>query len=106
MRKSNRCEFLEQAAVSLEDFLMPLFRILIVSAFASGAVAAAAAPVSVVVKPDLVRQHFAGPGFQCEMFLDSATKEYFDQVLAKRWRELNPGCARVDSSCYDSLVAP
>ena len=74
---------------------MPLFRILIVSAFASGAAVAAAAPVNITVRPDLVRQHFAGPGFQCEMFLDSAPKEYFDQVMAKRWRELNPGFARV-----------
>ena len=29
------------------------------------------------------------------MFLDSAPKEYFDQVMAKRWSELNPGFARV-----------
>ena len=74
---------------------MPLFRILVVLAFAYGAVAASAAPANVVVKPDLVRQHFAGPGFQCEFFRDSCTKEFYDQVLAKRWRELNPGFARV-----------
>jgi hypothetical protein len=98
---------------------MQLSGILMVSALAAGAVAVQAAPVNVVlkpqqqtqyviprvtvqaapvnvvVKPDLVRQHFPGPGFQCEMFLDSCTKEYYDQVLAKRWRELNPGFARV-----------
>jgi catechol 2,3-dioxygenase-like lactoylglutathione lyase family enzyme len=72
--------------------MLPL-RILIAAALASSA--AVASSVNIVVKPDLVRRHFAGPGFQCEMFLDSCTKEYFDQVLAKRWRELNPGFARV-----------
>jgi hypothetical protein len=69
---------------------MPVFRIFILLVFAS-----AATPANITVKPDLVREHFAGPGFQCEMFLDSAPKEYFDQVMAKRWRELNPGFARV-----------
>ena len=73
---------------------MSLFRTFIVSVFALGAVAAAG-PVNVVVKADLVREHFAGPGFQCEFFRDSCTKEFYDQVLAKRWRELNPGFARV-----------
>lgn len=29
------------------------------------------------------------------MFLDTATKEFFDQVLSKRWRELNPSFARI-----------
>lgn len=71
-----------------------LFRILVFSAFASAA-AAAATPVKITIGRDLVREHFPGPGFQCEMFLDSAPKEYFDQVMAKRWRELNPGFARV-----------
>src|SRR5579859_295242 len=70
-------------------------RILVIAAFASCLTRAVAAPASIVVKPDLVRQHFAGAGFQCEMFLDSAPKEYFDQVMAKRWKELNPGFARV-----------
>lgn len=74
---------------------MPICLILIVLALASGAVAAGAPLVNITVKPDLVRQHFAGPGFQCEFFRDSCTKEYFEQVLAKRWRELNPGFARV-----------
>jgi hypothetical protein len=69
--------------------------LLLLRFFIISAVAGAAAPVNIVVKPDLVREHFAGPGFQCEMFLDSAPKEYFDQVMAKRWRELNPGFARV-----------
>jgi hypothetical protein len=60
-----------------------------------GQAAAARKPVQVVVAKDLVREHFAGPGFHAEMFLDSATKDFFDQVLAKRWRDMNPGFARV-----------
>jgi hypothetical protein len=73
---------------------MLTFRISIAS-FLLGAAAGAAEPAEIVVTPNLVRQHFAGAGFQCEMFLDSCTKEYFDEVLAKRWRELNPSFARV-----------
>jgi hypothetical protein len=71
---------------------MFLFRLV---SFIATAAAAIAAPVTITVKPDLVREHFAGPGFQCEFFRDSAPKEYYDQVMAKRWRELNPGFARV-----------
>jgi len=74
---------------------MSLFRILFVSALAFGPAAAAAAPVNVVIGPDLIRQHFGGVGFHGEMFLDAATPDYFDQVLAKRWRELNPSFARL-----------
>jgi hypothetical protein len=68
---------------------MRMFRLRICVALAciQGA-GAAAATINVVVRPELVRRHFAGVGFHAEMFLDSATKEYFDQVLAKRWREL------------------
>jgi hypothetical protein len=51
--------------------------------------------VTVTVTGNLVREHFGGPGFQAEMFLDTATPEFFDQVLAKRWRELNPRFARL-----------
>jgi hypothetical protein len=71
-----------------------VIKILIPLAVALGTLAAAA-PVTITIEPALVREHFAGPGFQCEMFLDAAPKEYFDQVMAKRWHELNPGFARV-----------
>ena len=54
-----------------------------------------AKPVEIAVTGKLVRDHFGGTGFHAEMFLDTATKEYFDQVLAKRWRELNPSFARI-----------
>ena len=35
-------------------------------------------------------KRFGGVGFQAEMFLDVSTQDFFEQVLAKRWRELNP----------------
>jgi hypothetical protein len=57
--------------------------------------AGAQAPVKIVVTNDLVREHFRGVGFHGQLFLDSSTSEYWDQVIAKRWRELNPGFARV-----------
>lgn len=57
--------------------------------------AGAQAPVKIVVTNDLVREHFRGVGFHGQLFLDSSTPEYWDQVIAKRWRELNPGFARV-----------
>lgn len=71
------------------------FRLFIALLFASTTLATAATPVNIDIKPDLVRQHFAGPGCQCELFLDYAPANAFDQILAKRWRELNPGFARV-----------
>jgi hypothetical protein len=52
-------------------------------------------PVKIVVTSELVRQNFRGVGFHGQLFFDSATPEYRDQVLAKRWRELNPAFARV-----------
>jgi hypothetical protein len=57
--------------------------------------AGAQAPVKIVVANELVRERFRGVGFHGQLFLDSATPEYWDQVIAKRWRELNPGFARV-----------
>jgi hypothetical protein len=49
----------------------------------------------VVVKPSQVREGFSGVGFHTEMFLDTGTKDFFQQVTAKRWRELNPRFARM-----------
>ena len=72
-----------------------LHRTFIAFTLISTGIAGAANSTNIAVGPAIVRQHFAGPGFQCEMFLDSCTKEFYDQVLAKRWRELNPGFARV-----------
>src|SRR5512133_3784836 len=57
--------------------------------------AAGQSPARIAVGRELVRGRFGGAGFHAEMFLDATTKEHFEQVLAKRWRELNPSFARV-----------
>ena len=59
------------------------------------AAAVAQAPVKIAVTNEVVRENFRGVGFHGQLFLDSSTPEYWDQVIAKRWRELNPGFARV-----------
>ncbi len=43
----------------------------------------------------IITENFTGVGFHAEMFMNSTTPEFFDQVIAKRWKELNPGFARV-----------
>lgn len=61
----------------------------------AGAAAVAQAPVKIAITSDVVRENFRGVGFHGQLFLDSSTPDYWDQVIAKRWRELNPGFARV-----------
>lgn len=56
---------------------------------------AAPPPVEVAATGKIVSENFTGVGYHAEMFLDSVTPEFFDQVIAKRWRELNPGFARI-----------
>jgi hypothetical protein len=48
-----------------------------------------------VVTRKEIRQGFGGVGFHAQMFLETATQDFFDQVLAKRWHELNPRFARI-----------
>jgi hypothetical protein len=43
----------------------------------------------------VITENFTGVGFHAEMFLDQTTPEFFDQVIAKRWKELNPAFARI-----------
>jgi hypothetical protein len=43
----------------------------------------------------VVTGNFTGVGFHAEMFMNRVTPEFFDQVVAKRWKELNPAFARV-----------
>lgn len=57
--------------------------------------AAANGAVKITVTKDLVREHFCGPGFHYQMNLDVATPEFYEQVLVKRWREMNPRFARI-----------
>ena len=58
------------------------------------AVQAAAPPVNIVITATPVREGFGGVGFHTEMFLEVSTPDFFQQVLAKRWRELHPRFAR------------
>ncbi|MGA2632294.1 MAG: hypothetical protein ABSG54_19030 [Terriglobia bacterium] len=51
--------------------------------------------VEVTVTRNVVRENFGGVGFHAEMFLNDSTPDFFDQVVAKRWRELNPRFARL-----------
>ena len=47
------------------------------------------------VTSKVIRREFGGVGFHAQMFLETCTPDFFDQVLAKRWRELNPRFARI-----------
>lgn len=66
--------------------------------FALAAVAAvslAQTPVEVRTTGKVITEKFTGVGFHAEMFMNSTTPEFFDQVIAKRWKELDPAFARV-----------
>jgi len=63
--------------------------------FASGPQVVTPHPTEVTVTLTPVRENFCGVGFQAQMFLDVSTQDFFEQVLAKRWRELNPRFARL-----------
>ena len=52
-------------------------------------------PVAITVTSKVIRDHFGGVGFHADFSLPWSTPEHFDQVLAKRWRELEPSFARV-----------
>ncbi len=53
-------------------------------------------PAEITVRADeTVLDHFGGIGFHASFPLHWTTKEHFEQVLAKRWRELGPTFARV-----------
>jgi len=52
-------------------------------------------PTEIVITSTPVRENFCGVGFHAQMFLDVSTQDFFEQVLAKRWRELNPRFARL-----------
>jgi hypothetical protein len=51
--------------------------------------------VQVRVTQEVIQPKFGGVGFHADFSLPSSTPEHFDQVLAKRWRELQPSFARV-----------
>lgn len=53
------------------------------------------ATAEVLVTGKAIRQGFGGVGFHAQMFFETATQEFVEQVLAKRWHELNPRFARI-----------
>jgi hypothetical protein len=58
--------------------------------------ASMARQAEIVVRPDhVVQPRFAGVGFHVSFHLNNPSREHLDQVIAKRWRELNPSFARV-----------
>jgi len=44
---------------------------------------------------DVVQPRFAGVGFHVSHHLHKVGREHFEQVIAKRWRELSPSFARL-----------
>jgi len=56
--------------------MFPSRFLFLISAGAAIVTSGAAAPADIAVKPDLVREHFAGPGFQFETFHDYAPKSF------------------------------
>jgi len=55
---------------------------------------------SIRIEPDtIVCPRFGGVGFHCSEHEHNITKDHWDQVLAKRWRELRPAFARLSDFC-------
>ena len=80
---------------------------LLLQSFIAGCLILLVAPVlgwtaeaeKIVVHTDqVVHPDFRGVGFHASWPLHTTTREHFEQVLAKRWRELDPKFARVTHS--------
>ena len=56
---------------------------------------AAVGQTDIRITSRVVQTHFGGVGFHADFPTNWTNPEHFDQVLAKRWRELNPSFARV-----------
>jgi hypothetical protein len=76
-------------------FTEKIFAFLLLAVSFCPADALAEPPVQVKVTSQTIRSKFGGVGFHADFSLPSSTPEHFDQVLAKRWRELQPSFARV-----------
>jgi len=50
---------------------------------------------SVIVTSQITNEKFGGVGFHVNFHTKKPSKQHYDQVIAKRWRELNPSFARV-----------
>ena len=55
--------------------------------------------VDAEILPTLVNDHFGGVGFNVFDHMHNASRWHYEQIFAKRWRELNPSFARVPDAC-------
>lgn len=51
------------------------------------------------IKNNLVNESFGGVGFDVFDHMHNASRWHYEQIFAKRWRELNPSFARVPDDC-------
>ncbi|HEY3322723.1 MAG TPA: carbohydrate binding domain-containing protein [Planctomycetota bacterium] len=58
------------------------------------------APCAIRISSEnVIHPNFGGVGFHCSEHEHTFSQEHFDQVLAKRWRELRPSFARLGDNC-------
>lgn len=57
------------------------------------------AKVNAEIKTTIVNENFGGVGFDVFDHMHKASRWNYEQVFAKRWRELNPSFARVPDHC-------
>jgi hypothetical protein len=57
------------------------------------------AKAEIEIKPTVVNANFGGVGFDVFDHMHKASRWNYEQVFAKRWRELNPSFARVPDDC-------
>jgi hypothetical protein len=55
--------------------------------------------VDAEIKTTLVNENFGGVGFDVFDHMHNASRWHYEQIFAKRWRELNPSFARVPDDC-------
>ena len=53
---------------------------------------------------DMVHPRFGGVGFHVFHHVHSSTKSHLEQVIAKRWREMNPSFARLNDNWHRSFL--
>lgn len=57
------------------------------------------AKAEIEIKSTIVNENFGGVGFDVFDHMHKASRWNYEQVFAKRWRELNPSFARVPDDC-------
>ena len=54
---------------------------------------------SAEITENIVNERFGGVGFDVFDHMHKASRWHYDEIFAKRWRELNPSFARVPDDC-------